>query len=369
MPLRVWNGALGLVTKGHSKMSSPIDRRRFLRSLLALGAGYGLLPAAACSPQPPPTATTSPAQAPVPTGAPLPAATTAAPATAVPAPAVPAPTPSAAARPGSPGLVVARGASPEAITRAAITTLGGIGRFVKAGDEVVVKPNICVAYHSYEYAATTNPEVVGTIVKLCMEAGAKRVRVMDSPFGGTAEQAYSISGIGDAVKAAGGQMETMSGLKFGDVAIPGGKSIKKWKIYKDAVDPGIVLINVPIAKHHNLAGLTMGMKNLMGLIQEREAIHSNIDQRLPDLLTVIRPVLTVVDAVRILTRNGPTGGSLSDVKKMNTVIASADPVAADSYGATLFGKKGSDLGYLRNAASMGMGKMDLTQVEVREVTA
>ncbi len=244
-----------------------------------------------------------------------------------------------------------------------------MGRFVKAGSEVIVKPNICVAYHSFEYAATTNPEVVGTIVKLCLEAGAKRVRVMDSPFGGTAEQAYAKSGIGDAVKAAGGQMETMSNLKFGDVAIPNGRNIKNWKIYKDVVDPNVILINVPIAKTHDLAGLTMGMKNLMGLIQNREALHTNLDQRLADLSTIVRPALTIVDAVRILTRNGPTGGNLADVKKLDTVVASADPVAADSYGATLFGKQGSDLGYVRNAAAMGLGMMDLSKVAAKEVSA
>src|SRR5512133_2440795 len=192
---------------------------------------------------------------------------------------------------------------------------------------------------------------------------------MDSPFGGTAEQAYAKSGIGEAVKAAGGQMEMMSNLKFGDVAIPNGRNIKKWKLYKDAVDPSVVLINVPIAKHHNLAGLTMGMKNLMGLIQDREALHTNIDQRLADLLSLMRPSLTVVDGVRILTRNGPTGGNLADVKKLDTIVASADPVAADSYGATLFGKKGSDLGYIRNAAAMGLGVMDLSQITLKEVTA
>lgn len=244
-----------------------------------------------------------------------------------------------------------------------------MGRFVKSGSEVIVKPNICVAYHSFEYAATTNPEVVAAVVKMCLEAGAKRVRVMDFPFGGTADQAYTKSGIGDAVKTAGGQMEIMSSLKYGDVAIPDGKNIKKWKMYRDAVDPNVALINVPIIKHHNLAGVTMGMKNLMGLIQDRESIHTNLDQRLADLLTAMRPALTVVDAVRILTRNGPTGGNLADVKKLDTVVASADPVAADSYGATLFGKSGSDLGYIRNAASMGLGIMDLSKMAVKEVTA
>ena len=354
-------------------MSSRLDRRRFLRSLLVLGVGYGLMPNVACGPSDtgpasgPATAlpTLSPASA---TGLPGPAASTALPAgaaTAERAASTAAPTNAASAS----ELAIARGSNPEAITRAAIAAVGGMGRFVKAGSEVIVKPNICVDYHSYEYAATTNPEVVATIVKLCLEAGAKRVRVMDSPFGGTAERAYANSGIADAVKAAGGQMEVMSSLKYQDVAIPGGRDIKKWKIYRDVVDGSAVLVNVPIAKTHDLAGLTMGMKNLMGVIQDRGALHTNIDQRLADLSTAVRPALTVVDAVRILMHNGPTGGRLSDVKEMNTLIASPDIVAADAYGATLFGKQGADLGYLRNAAAMGLGILDLSHVAIKEVTA
>ncbi|HEX2987642.1 MAG TPA: DUF362 domain-containing protein [Chloroflexota bacterium] len=349
-------------------MSRPINRRRFLRNLLLLGAGYGILPNVACSPSgqavPTPAVRLVPTAAPTSTALSSPAGVPNAAAVATIGPTV-----ASTVATSSSQLVVARGSSPEAITRSAIETLGGMSRFVKPGAEVIVKPNICVANYSFEYAATTNPEVVGTIVKLCVEAGAKRVRVMDFPFGGTAEQAYVKSGIGDAARAAGGQMETMSSLKYGDVAIPNGRDIKTWKIYRDAVDPNVVLINVPIVKHHSLAGVTIGMKNLMGLIQDRGGIHTNMDQRLPDLLTVIRPTLTVVDAVRILTRNGPTGGNLADVKKLDTVVASADPVAADSYGATLFGRSGSDLGYIRNGAAMGLGVMDLSQVAIKEVTA
>ena len=353
-------------------MSSRFDRRKFLRSLLLLGIGYGLIPNVACSPSKPnpaPLPTTGGPTPPTtqPTGLPNPAAS--------PAPTAAATSGKVSSATGAPSavsaaeLAVARGDGPEAITRAAIGALGGMGRFVKAGSEVIVKPNICVDYHSYEYAATTNPKVVGTLVKLCLEAGARSVRVMDAPFGGTAERAYANSGIADTVRAAGGQMELMSSLKYQDVAIPKGRDIKKWKIYRDVVDESTVLINVPIAKTHDLAGLTMGMKNLMGVIENRSSLHTNIDQRIADLSTVIRPALTVVDAVRILVHNGPTGGRLSDVKQMNTVIASPDIVAADSYGATLFGKKGTDLGYLRNAAAMGIGVLDLSQVTIKEVTA
>jgi uncharacterized protein (DUF362 family) len=264
-------------------------------------------------------------------------------------------------------LAVARGQDPEAIVRTAIESLGGMERFVKTGDDVIIKPNICVAYHTYEYAATTNPWVVGTLVGLCREAGAGHVRVMDYPFGGTPEQAYERSGIAEAVKNAGGEMEVMSNMKFRETEIPDGLDIKKWPVYVDALDAD-VLINVPIAKHHSLGRLTLGMKNLMGLIKDRGQMHFNLGQRLADITSLLRPQLTVVDAVRILTNHGPTGGNLDDVKLMNTVIASHDVVAADTYAAKLFGLKGDDIPAIRAAVPMGLGTNDLTGVRVEEIS-
>ncbi len=275
----------------------------------------------------------------------------------------------AAVLPSEPGqayLAVARGPDPAEITRRAIAALGGIEHFVKEGDEVIVKPNICVAYHTYEYAATTNPQVVGTLVALCLEAGAKRVRVMDFPFGGTAEEAYKRSGIEEAVIAAGGQMELMSRMKYAAFDIPEGRDIKKWDIYRDVLEAD-VFIDVPIAKHHGSTRLTLGMKNLMGVILERSKFHRNLGQRIADLTSLVRPTLTVVDAVRILMDHGPTGGSLDDVKKTDTVIASSDIVAADAYAATLFGMKGSDIAYIKAASEMGLGQMDLSGLKIEEI--
>lgn len=154
-------------------------------------------------------------------------------------------------------LAVARGGDPAAITKAAIAALGGIERFVRPGNEVIIKPNICVAYHPPEYAATTNPTVVATLVALCRGAGARRVRVMDIPFGGTPESAYAISGIEEAVNVAGGEMEVMSPVKFVKTPIPEGRDITEWEVYRDVLEADLV-INVPIAKHHSLARLTLG---------------------------------------------------------------------------------------------------------------
>jgi uncharacterized protein (DUF362 family) len=267
---------------------------------------------------------------------------------------------------GFPDLVVARQGEPEALVRQALAALGGMGRFVSPGHDVIVKPNICVAYHTYEYAATSNPWVVAALVRLCLEAGAKRVRVMDTPFGGTAEEAYARSGIHEQVLAAGGEMAFMPGFKFVQTDIPQGLDLRATDIFDDILKADVV-VNVPIAKHHSLAGLTLGMKNLLGVIRDRQAMHQNLGQRLPDLASRIRPALTVVDAVRILTANGPTGGDLNDVKKLDTLIASPDIVAADSYAATLFGLQPGDLDYVRAGTAMGLGRSDLVNLKIEEV--
>jgi uncharacterized protein (DUF362 family) len=264
-------------------------------------------------------------------------------------------------------LSVARGGDPAAIVKAALTSLGGIERFVKQGQDVIIKPNICVDYYPPEYAATTNPVVVATLVALCLGAGAKRVRVMDSPFAGISPNAaYAASGIEEAVQAAGGVMEVMSPIKFARFDIPQGKSITAWEIYRDVMETD-VLIDVPIAKDHSLARLTLGSKNLLGVVSDPNQIHSALSQRVADLVSLIRPTLTVVDAYRILMDHGPTGGSLNDVKQAKTIIASHDIIAADAYGATLFGLTGADIPHIKIGAEMGLGTLDLSPLKVEEV--
>jgi uncharacterized protein (DUF362 family) len=266
----------------------------------------------------------------------------------------------------APDLVVARGGDPEVMVRRALAALGGMEKFVPKGAKVIVKPNICVAYHTYEYAATTNPWVVGALVKLALDAGASSVQVMDFPFGGSAEQAYARSGIEEQVRAAGGEMVPVPSFKYVSVDLPQALSLKSTMAFKDALETD-VLINVPIAKNHGSTRLTLGMKNLMGLVLDRGAIHNNLGQRIADLTTLFRPSLTVVDAVRILTANGPTGGNLNDVKKLDTVIVSPDIVAADSYATTLFGMRPEDISYINAAATMGLGNSDLQSLKIEEI--
>jgi uncharacterized protein (DUF362 family) len=241
-----------------------------------------------------------------------------------------------------------------------------MSRFVGSGDDVIIKPNICVDHRTYEYAATTNPWVVGELVRQALAAGAGRVRVLDYPFGGSSDSAYTTSGIRAQVVAAGGEMESISMFKFVSTSIPDGISLTSCYIYEDILNADVV-INVPIAKHHSLARLTLGMKNLMGVIQDRPMMHQSIGQRLADLTTRVRPALTVVDAVRILVRNGPTGGNLADVNKVDHVIASHDIVAADSCAARLFQVDPMSLSYVQAGVAMGLGRADLGNLDIDDI--
>ena len=340
---------------------SRLTRRDFLKTAAA-GAGALTLGAIldACSQVLSPTLTAT--QAPAPTQM-QPSATPASSTVTVP------PTVAATAKPTDspaplPDLVVTNGGEPEVLVRRALAALGGMGRFIPKGASVIVKPNICVAYHTYEYAATTNPWVVGTLVKMAFEAGAGSVKVMDYPFGGTAQQAYKISGIKEQVEAAGGEMVNMLSYKFVSTKNPGAVVLKSPAVYEDILKAD-VLINVPIAKQHSSSRLTLGMKNLMGVVQDRSAMHINLGQCIADLNALVRPQLTVVDAVRILTANGPTGGDLADVKKLDTLIASPDVVAADSYSASLFGMKPEELDYIVIGTRMGLGRSDLQNLKIQ----
>ncbi len=266
-----------------------------------------------------------------------------------------------------PDLVVVRGGEPEALVRSALAALGGMQRFISTGQSVVVKPNMCTDYYPYEYAATTNPWVVGTLVAMAFEAGASSVKVFDFPFGGSAEHAYVKSGIKEQVEAAGGEMVLMPYFKYVDMDLPDAVFMKHAKVFDEVLNAD-VLINAPIAKHHSEARLTLGMKNLMGLVLDRGYMHNDLGQAIADLNSRIRPQVTLVDAVRILTRNGPAGGDLAYVKKMDTVIASTDVVAADSYAAsTLFEVDPYTLAYINAGVSMNLGRADLENLNIREI--
>ncbi|HJW74692.1 MAG TPA: DUF362 domain-containing protein, partial [Thermoleophilia bacterium] len=178
---------------------------------------------------------------------------------------------------------------------------------------------------------------------------------------------YEVSGIRKAAEGAGGSVEIMAPFKFVETAIPQGRSIHSWPVYRDIVDADLV-INVPIAKSHGLTTLTLGGKNLMGVITDPSGLHEDHDQRIADLVSLVRPALTVVDAFRILTRNGPTGGDLEDVKQTRQVIASHDLVAADSFAATLFDLTAADVPFIVAAARRDLGQADLRRLRIEEIS-
>ncbi len=269
-----------------------------------------------------------------------------------------------AAMPARPDLVVAKGGTPEQLVKACLNAMGGISKFVSRGDVVVIKPNIGWD-RTPEQAGNTNPEVVAAVVKLCFEAGAKKVRVFDRPVNDP-RRCFVQSGIAPAARTLGADVDFVDDRKFKDMAI-NGEALKSWPLYTEVFEADKV-INIPIAKHHGSAKLTMSMKNWMGVMGgTRRQIHQKLDESLVDLSQIIKPTLTILDAVRILTANGPQGGSLADVRKLDTLIAGIDPVAIDSFGATLFGMKGSDLGYVTLGHKRGLGQMDLNKVRIQRI--
>lgn len=271
------------------------------------------------------------------------------------------------ASPSWPDLAVVKFGAPEAITRKAVGLLGGMQRFVSKGDIVVVKPNIAFDREP-EQAATTNPEVVAAVVKMAYEAGAKSVKVFDRPCNNP-RRCYTRSGIEKAARDAGASVYHIENSSEYVKTKINGVSLKKWPIHRDVLECDC-LINVPIAKHHGSAELTLSMKNLMGVVGGKRArFHiGHLHRWIADLSTTIKPRLIVIDAVRILTDHGPTGGDLADVRRLDTVIASVDPVAADSYAATLFGKKGEDIDHIRYAYELKLGEIDMDKLRIAKVT-
>ncbi|MGB3860640.1 MAG: DUF362 domain-containing protein [Candidatus Aminicenantaceae bacterium] len=266
---------------------------------------------------------------------------------------------------GSPDVALIQGESPSLITKEAITTLGGMQRFISKGDKVIIKPNIGWD-RTPEQAACTNPEVVKTLVELCFDAGAKEVKVMDNPCN-PARRTYVRSGIQKAAKSAGAEVPLPNDHHLKKIPIHG-DSLKEWEIYSDFVETDKI-INVPIAKTHSLSRLTLGMKNWLGAVGgNRNQLHQNLDLAMIDLAAFFKPVLTVMDGYRILLRNGPQGGRLSDVKLHKTVAAGVDYVALDAVGASFFDIKPEELRFLQIAKEKGHGEIDLEKLIIEKRT-
>lgn len=246
-----------------------------------------------------------------------------------------------------------------------LSALGGIGNFVKTGDNVVVKPNIGWD-RTPEMGANTHPEVVMAVIEHCLEAGASQVRVFDNSCNDP-RRCYVNSGIQPAIEAFGSsrvRIEHMDRRAYQEVAIQEGRELRSWDFYRPAIEADR-FINVPVAKHHSLSTLTLGMKNIMGVIGgNRGRLHRRIGDAVTDINLVVHSDLTIVDATRILLRNGPQGGNKRDVEWRNTLIASSDIVAADSVAAALFDYRPEDISTVVAGAKRGLGIMELDRMQM-----
>jgi uncharacterized protein (DUF362 family) len=263
-------------------------------------------------------------------------------------------------------LVAVRGGEPEAMFDRAMASLGGMQAFVPKGSRVLVKPNIGWDV-TPDRAGNTNPQLVGRIVEHCLQAGAREVSVFDHTCDPWA-QCYRNSGIERAVRDAGGKI--VSGDSEGyyqKVAVPGGKRLTEAKVHGLLLEAD-VFINVPVLKHHSSTMLTVGMKNMMGVVWDRGYWHRNdLHQCIADFMTFRRPALTVVDAYLVMKQNGPRGLSAGDVALMQSLIVSTDPVAADAAAAKLFGVEPADIRHIQLAAEMNIGRMDLSTLSIDRI--
>jgi uncharacterized protein (DUF362 family) len=264
-----------------------------------------------------------------------------------------------------PDLAMIQGDSPGRITKEAIAAVGGIERFIAKGDVVIVKPNIGWD-RTPEQAACTNPEVVKAVVELCVDADAKQVIVLDNTIN-PARRTYARSGIAKAAKEAGAKVPYVNPHHLKKMAL-NGEWFKEWEVYTDFVEADKI-INVPIAKTHSLSRLTMGLKNWLGAVGgARNQLHQGLDYAMIDLAKFFKPALTVLDAYRILLRNGPQGGRLSDAQLYKTVVAGIDYVAVDALGATFFDIKPEELPFLQLASERGIGRIDLEKLKIEKRT-
>jgi uncharacterized protein (DUF362 family) len=265
--------------------------------------------------------------------------------------------------PQLPQITVVQGGEPRALVQKALENLGGIRRFVSRQDVVVIKPNIAWD-RTPDQAATTNPDVVAEMVRQCWQAGAKQVIVTDVSCN-EPRRCFLRSGIQAAARAEGAEVILPDPELFQEVDI-GGVVLKNWPIFKPFLEADKIF-NLPIAKHHSLMGVTLGMKNWYGILGgERNRLHQQIHQSLVDLANFMLPTLTLMDCYRILLRNGPTGGNLEDVDLKKTVVAGTDPVAIDAYVAKAYWNLDPEhLPYLQMAAAHGLGTVDFAALAVK----
>ena len=262
------------------------------------------------------------------------------------------------------GVGAEEGYSEKELVRKVFEEAGGMRRFVSRGDVVVIKPNISWA-RPVHLGATTNPEVLQAVIELCQEAGAKKVRIADNTID-DAGFCFKVTGAEAVASKTGAELVYPTSSLMRDMNLRGNR-LDVWPVYLPLVEADKV-INLPVAKHHILSSLTLGMKNWIGAVGgSRWSLHGDIHENIVDLAQFFKPTVTLIDATRIMTKNGPAGGSRSDVAKRNTLVLSDDPVAADAKAAMLFGKTPMDIGFIRLGQKWGLGTSDFQSLVQKKI--
>lgn len=272
---------------------------------------------------------------------------------------------------GKNDLVAVMGGDPVTMYSKGMAAMGGISRFVKKGQKVVVKPNIGWDKKP-ELAANTNPQLVAAIVADCLKAGASEVVVFDHTCDEW-QACYKNSGIEVAAKAAGAKMAFAHDEKYyKEVNLPKGLRLKSAKIHENIIDCD-VWINVPVLKNHGGAKMTIAMKNYMGIVWDRGFWHSNdLQQCIADCATYSKkPVVNIVDAYRIMTQNGPKGKTIDDVVEAKALFISTDIVAADTAALKFFNQfremKMEAVSHIGKAENLNVGTTNLESIKVERI--
>lgn len=265
-------------------------------------------------------------------------------------------------------LGVAHGERIEAMVRAAIDAIGGVGRFIQRGDVVVIKPNVAFE-RAAPLGATSSPEIVAALVRIVREAGAEEIRVADNPIE-SPEACFARSGVRKAAQEAGARVYLPSPGDFETLNVPGAKWIERWPFFWRPFQGATKVIGVAPVKDHNLCFASMTSKNWYGLLGgRRNQFHQDIHGIITDLTRMMRPTFVVLDGSRVLFRSGPTGGSLADVRAGRTVVAATDGLAADAYGwDNLLERKGQPTpAYFDQIKAAGLGDPDWRSVPLKEI--
>jgi uncharacterized protein (DUF362 family) len=260
-------------------------------------------------------------------------------------------------RDDGPSMAIVNGSDRKAMLDRLLAAMGGIERFVRPGDKVLVKPNIGFATPVH-VGATSHPDVVAEVVRRCLAVGAASVVVTDFPVNDP-ESTFRITGIEEAARGAGAQVILPRDTQFRTVSVPGSSLLVEWPIMTVPFTGIDKVIGICPVKDHGGSGVTLSIKNWWGVVGgRRNLFHQRMHEFIAELAMLVKPSLVILDGTESMISNGPTGGSTRDLSPTQTMIASTDPVAADAFGATLLGRSIHDLPFLAKAASNGAGTVD-----------